>query len=41
MVIATSGSEYLLVASFAVFVAVCAAAVWVFNRESPRIAEEL
>jgi ABC-2 type transport system permease protein len=38
---ATSGSEYLLVASFAVFVALCAAAVWVFNRESPRIAEEL
>lgn len=38
---ATSGSEYLLFASFAVFVAVCAAAVWVFNRESPRIAEEL
>jgi ABC-2 type transport system permease protein len=38
---ATKGSEYLLVASFAVFVAVCAAAVWVFSREAPRIAEEL
>ena len=39
---ATSGSEYLLVASFAVFVALCAAAVWVFNREargSPRSSE--
>jgi ABC-2 type transport system permease protein len=38
---ATKGSEWLLVASFALFVAICAAAVWVFIREAPRIAEEL
>jgi ABC-2 type transport system permease protein len=38
---ATSGSEYLLAASFAVFLALCFVAVWVFNREAPRIAEEL
>lgn len=38
---ATKGSEWLLVVSFAVFVAVCGAAVWVFSREAPRIAEEL
>jgi ABC-2 type transport system permease protein len=38
---AVSGSEYLLVASFAVLVAVCATALVVFSRESPRIAEEL
>jgi ABC-2 type transport system permease protein len=31
----------LLVASIAVYLAVCALAVWVFNREAPRIAEEL
>jgi ABC-2 type transport system permease protein len=38
---AVEGSEYLLVVSIAVYAAVCLAAVWVFNRESPRIAEEL
>jgi ABC-2 type transport system permease protein len=38
---ATEGSEYLLAVSLAVYAAVCVAAVWVFNRESPRIAEEL
>jgi ABC-2 type transport system permease protein len=38
---ATEGSEYLLVASLAIFLLICAAAVWVFNREAPRIAEEL
>jgi ABC-2 type transport system permease protein len=38
---ATSGSEWLLVVSAAVYLAVCVAAVRVFNRESPRIAEEL
>jgi ABC-2 type transport system permease protein len=38
---ATEGSGYLLVASFGIYAAVCALAVWVFNREAPRIAEEL
>jgi ABC-2 type transport system permease protein len=38
---ATSGAEYLLVASLAILVGICAAAVWIFNREAPRIAEEL
>jgi ABC-2 type transport system permease protein len=30
-----------LIAPAAIFVAICALAVWVFNREAPRIAEEL
>jgi hypothetical protein len=30
-----------LLAPIAIFVAVCALAVWIFNREAPRIAEEL
>jgi ABC-2 type transport system permease protein len=38
---ATEGAEYFLAASFAVIVILCAAAVWVFKREAPRIAEEL
>jgi len=38
---ANQGSEYMLVASAAVLVVLCAVAVWVFNREAPRIAEEL
>ena len=38
---ATKGSEWLLVVSFAVLVALCAAAFWIFKREAPRIAEEL
>ncbi|MGH2956563.1 MAG: ABC transporter permease [Solirubrobacterales bacterium] len=38
---ATSGSGWLLAVSAAAYLAVCVAAVWVFNRESPRIAEEL
>ncbi|HEY7121599.1 MAG TPA: ABC transporter permease [Solirubrobacterales bacterium] len=38
---ATSGSEWLLAVSFAVLVAICAAAFWIFKREAPRIAEEL
>jgi ABC-2 type transport system permease protein len=38
---AASGAEYLLVASFAILVGLCAAAIWIFNREAPRIAEEL
>ena len=27
--------------SVVVFIVICAAAVWIFNREAPRIAEEL
>jgi ABC-2 type transport system permease protein len=38
---ATSGAEYVLVGSLAILVALCAAAIWIFNREAPRIAEEL
>jgi ABC-2 type transport system permease protein len=38
---ATKGSEWLLGVSFAVLVALCAAAFRIFNREAPRIAEEL
>jgi ABC-2 type transport system permease protein len=38
---ATSGSEWLLAISAAIFIGVCALAVWVFNREASRIAEEL
>jgi hypothetical protein len=30
-----------LLPAVGIFVATCAAAVWVFNREAPRIAEEL
>jgi len=38
---ATSGSEWLLAVSATVYVGVCVLAVWVFNREAPRVAEEL
>lgn len=38
---AAEGAEYVLVASLVVFAAVCATAIWVFNREAPRIAEDL
>jgi ABC-2 type transport system permease protein len=34
-------SGWLLALSAVIFVAVCAIAAWVFNREAPRIAEEL
>ena len=37
---AAGGAVWLLVPA-AIFVAVCALAVWIFNREAPRIAEEL
>lgn len=37
---AAGGALHLLPA-FAIYVAVCALGVWVFNREAPRIAEEL
>jgi len=30
-----------LIAPFAIFLAICAVGVWVFNREAPRVAEEL
>jgi ABC-2 type transport system permease protein len=35
------GGAALLLAPLAIFLGVCALAVWVFNREAPRIAEEL
>ena len=38
---ATAGSHWLLAASLTIFLAICVAAVLVFNREAPRIAEEL
>ncbi len=37
---AAGGAVWLLVPA-AIFAAVCAVAVWIFNREAPRIAEEL
>jgi ABC-2 type transport system permease protein len=37
---AAGGAEWLLVPA-ALYVAVCVLAVWIFNREAPRIAEEL
>lgn len=36
-----AGGALHLIPAFAIFVAVCAFAVWVFNREAPRIAEDL
>lgn len=39
-VTAAGGWEYLIPPA-AIFVAVCAAAIWFFNREAPRVAEEL
>ncbi len=36
-----AGSQALLLVPAAIFVLLCALAVWVFNREAPRIAEEL
>jgi ABC-2 type transport system permease protein len=38
---AAAGGAVWLLAPAAIFVAVCALAVWVFSREAPRIAEEL
>ena len=38
---AVDGSEYLLVASAAIYAGVCVAAALLFRREAPRIAEEL
>jgi ABC-2 type transport system permease protein len=36
-----AGGAGFLIAPIALFVGICLAAVWVFNREAPRIAEEL
>jgi ABC-2 type transport system permease protein len=36
-----SGGYGILLASAAIFVLICVSAVWIFNREAPRIAEEL
>ena len=38
---AVQGSEYLLVISAAIYLAICVSAALVFRREAPRIAEEL
>jgi ABC-2 type transport system permease protein len=38
---AEAADGLLLAAPIAIYVAICALAVWVFNREAPRIAEEL
>ena len=35
------GGPSALVVPAVIFVAVCVLAVWIFNREAPRIAEEL
>jgi ABC-2 type transport system permease protein len=39
--VAAAGSWLKLLPSVAIFIGVCVLAVWVFNREAPRIAEEL
>jgi ABC-2 type transport system permease protein len=39
--VSAAGGVVPLLAPIAIFVAVCALAVWIFNREAPRIAEEL
>jgi ABC-2 type transport system permease protein len=38
---AEAGAAWKLLPGLAIFVAICAIAVWVFNREAPRMAEEL
>lgn len=38
---ATEGSRLLLVISIGLYVAICVVGVWYFNREAPRVAEEL
>jgi ABC-2 type transport system permease protein len=40
-VVAAAGGVPELVPAVALFVAVCVLSVWVFNREAPRMAEEL
>jgi ABC-2 type transport system permease protein len=39
--VSASGGWTHLLASFAIFAAICALGAWYFNREAPRIAEEL
>jgi len=39
--IETAGGWDGLIIPIAIFVTVCALGVWVFNREAPRVAEEL
>lgn len=39
--VAASGGSLWILVPIAIFAAVCVLAVWVFNREAPRIAEEL
>ena len=36
-----AGGLVRLLVPIAIFVAICVLAVWIFNREAPRIAEEL
>lgn len=38
---AAAGGYFQLLAPLAIYLGVCALAVWIFNREAPRIAEEL
>jgi ABC-2 type transport system permease protein len=38
---AAAGGRVWLLAPLAIFAAICVLAVWLFNREAPRIAEEL
>jgi ABC-2 type transport system permease protein len=39
--VAAAGGWLPLLAPIAIYLAICGAAVWVFNREAPRIAEDL
>ena len=39
--VAAAGGYLQLLAPLAIYVGVCVFAVWIFNREAPRIAEEL
>jgi ABC-2 type transport system permease protein len=39
--VAAAGGALKLLPAAAIFVAICVLAVWVFNREAPRMAEEL
>jgi ABC-2 type transport system permease protein len=38
---AAAGSQLALLAPLGIYLAVCGLAVWIFNREAPRIAEAL
>ncbi len=39
--VAVAGGYVQLLAPMAIYVGVCVLAVWIFDREAPRIAEEL